>query len=744
MNRKAIIGHYPEKKIPEHGLFYSWIPTMEKDSNGKAVGQQNFLVSDNWASFDAFIKTTDEATQALYDQKLVYSLTTEGKSSVFNEYVQMCVNGDHPDNIESAHEYFMNCTRGRQVAKAEGKDFEISSRQIKREPTKFFKSLEIVHYNPETPEICLRSKHEFDFERARGICQMKATFNTLTQEQLDAQVKVHTKRHEYTLAGSILGHFGGTLLFPGSKLEISSDKKMFWIMNNTRVEQVKLSFRSPLLKHTDKPMMTQLTSDAIKNAKASKSLKNYVEAHTFIAKDASVEFGAAIPKSKQVNNITSVFPYQRKAYKDQDIIVPNKVGSVQLIFPYDFEYCMTQDPDDRFYCPKISDYNDETSNHSAPYYPETELMVSFINGNINKPIIRGALAHENTANLDTQNHPNRHYHQMDQGSKFGYTSDRTQKEGNSLFFKSDHANYAHSSFINLSNVTDPKTAGKERHLDHITATTANRTERTKGEHQESYGIDPTGKTDKPNQFKHVKPAREINQKVAPIQDVGRVKQEAQNRAQAKQQIILPMTSDSEMMNNLSVQEGFAGGQLNIKGFEYSQEGLSGSGQKMQITMSITGQVDVLENNKKVTQEILEQNRDEIKAHLEASVHNVFAKVEVLIHKPLPKTIELGVKAKFGNSDLTLSIAPVMGESYVFNGTSTLNVNYRGNDCLIQGNIILDVTASFEGKNKKGNAHPDHSFMEDYADARMIAKIGLDVVETGAEWIGGFALAYATP
>ena len=182
-----------------------------------------------------------------------------------------------------------------------------------------------------------------------------------------------------------------------------------------------------------------------------------------------------------------------------DIITPDAIGNVRLIFPVDYEVCPDNKQDIRYYVPRIMNSNFE----SAPYYPETELFVMFIDGNPNKPLIYGALSHSETNDLSMKDHPSRHYHSYGQGSSFGYTSDGDNPDvmGNSIMFQSKHGDGV--SWIAQNNQHGDEKG--ELALDKLVATSATRTNLIDGEYHENLGY--TDKT--PNHQKKVIPVRDI-------------------------------------------------------------------------------------------------------------------------------------------------------------------------------------------------------------------------------------------
>jgi len=519
-----------DRILAEHGLWYLWIPVKANNpdsSDNTTKDNLELAVFDNWESFDKYVSKMDDLDQDLYDQSLTLAQTTAGLESVFEQSISTPQYSGHPTDVEAEHKSLYSFSlkhqeHVKQQAEAKTNNKPAPEEQddlwasaVSKESAVVPKTVEFVHYNPEAPEVLIRSKYNSSYKKAFGLQQFKTSFNTLNQDQLDAHLKVKVKNIEYKQATSVVGHYGGKILLPGTKLTLKTERKFGFKADSYRVSQVHLLYRSELLTpamNTLGNIAQSVSSDQIDKFHLA---KNYVEDHAFIAVDAEAEYGTDIPKLEKINQISGVYPY-RDMNNKYDTIEPNLAGSVKVKFPYDFETTFNDNPDNRYYCPKLSDYNSKNANHSAPYYSMTELLVAYIGGNINKPIIKGALSHRDTSSLDTSNHFERNYKHFDQGSSIAFTSDVGSDMGNSMLLKAEHSDFNEVSHISVNNVASTKVEG-DNHLDQIVTTSANKTKVVKGESEESYGIDPTGNTDIPNQYKLVKPAREINELIDPIQ-----------------------------------------------------------------------------------------------------------------------------------------------------------------------------------------------------------------------------------
>lgn len=231
---------------------------------------------------------------------------------------------------------------------------------------------------------------------------------------------------------------------------------------------------------------------------------NYDVISTVISQDKGVDFYQEVPEQPKLRGLTGVFPYISEHSQGYDIVDPDELGNVRLIFPVSYEICPNNDKEIRYYVPRMSDNNDIRSSHAAPYYPETELYVMFIDGNPNKPIIHSALSNSATSDLSMKDNPNRFYQAFGQGSYFGYTSDHRDSSvyGNSIFLMSKHTDGI--SWIAQNNQPHQIEAN-ELQLDQILATTANRNNLIDGEYQRHLGY--SNENVIANHHKIIKPAR---------------------------------------------------------------------------------------------------------------------------------------------------------------------------------------------------------------------------------------------
>tara|TARA_R110002167_G_scaffold39362_3_gene121693 strand:- start:415 stop:1113 length:699 start_codon:yes stop_codon:yes gene_type:complete len=156
----------------------------------------------------------------------------------------------------------------------------------------------------------------------------------------------------------------------------------------------------------------------------------------------------------------------------------------------------------------------------------------------------------------------------------------------------------------------------------------------------------------------------------------------------------------DIVNQLSVEGGFAAGQLNIKGFEYTYEGVSKSNQQMQISMGITGNVYAVDTSQKINQSAIEQNKDSIKVHLKASVDHVFAKVDLDITDQKAHSLMVGINADFGNSNLIMSGGRAPNGGALYKGSANNKIDADVNKMHIQGLISLNLTVLITGDSDK--------------------------------------------
>ncbi|MBK2266495.1 hypothetical protein [Francisella philomiragia] len=358
-------------------------------------------------------------------------------------------------------------------------------------PKKFIKNINFIHHNPYTPESFLISKATLD-SKFPITQDFKSRFNTLTQSQLDECLNTQKNVLNSLDAEQLICNISKVLLLAGAKLDISGNNKLESREHIVTSSLVKLSASTS----TDKVIGTT-------------PKKNYNVITTLISQDIHIDYHQEAPEQPQISSLVGVFPYLAESSTNHDVVDPDDIGNVRVKLPLDYEVCPNNEKDIRYYVPRVSDYGDTNSSHSVQLYRESELLLMFIDGNPNKPIIYGALSHGQTSDQSMKDHHNRHVKEWGQGSGFGYSSDA--KGTNDIFIKSQHND-------GIAWVAQSNHGSKnELSLDQLFASTSNRSDTVTGEYQHFYGYDDNTNF-AANQHKSIKPK-------TIVEDIQTVKQE---------------------------------------------------------------------------------------------------------------------------------------------------------------------------------------------------------------------------
>lgn len=353
------------------------------------------------------------------------------------------------------------------VANKDIKDFCNYHNKEKQRPTlhskKFIKNINFIHHNPYTPESFLISKATLD-SKFPITQDFKSRFNTLTQSQLDEHLNTELDVLNSLDAEQLICNISKVFLLAGAKLDISGNNKLESREHIVTSSLVKLSASTS----TDKVI-------------GATPKKNYNVITTLISQDIHIDYHQEAPEQPQISSLVGVFPYLAESSTNHDVVDPDDIGNVRVKLPLDYEVCPNNEKDIRYYVPRVSDYGDTNSSHSTQLYRESELLLMFIDGNPNKPIIYGALSHGQTSDQSMAEHHNRHVKEWGQGSGFGYSSDA--KGTNDIFIKSQHND-------GVAWVAQSNHASKnELSLDQLFASTSNRSDTATGEYQHFYGYD---------------------------------------------------------------------------------------------------------------------------------------------------------------------------------------------------------------------------------------------------------------
>jgi len=462
MHYKETHWEFFQRVLHEHGLNYTWI--VNNDG-------YDFVITDSNHSLTQYFKD-NEYNQSLYNYNFDFKNTIASNASSIINIVYKPKRSGYFDNddLSQIKEYLLD---------SKGQISDISRSH------QFIQNIMYVHHPAYDPNNWLKSDYKFDDEKFNVSRHYKTRFNSVNQAQLDECVKREVNIIKSTKAEQMIASVKGEFLLSGCNLNLINRPKS--LTSNTQIVRASI--------------VTLKAADNMDITKGSRSSRlNYNVTTTFISQDIDVTYTPKMPEQPKIRSFSGVFPYVSQRDAGYDIITPDDIGNVPLIFPLTYEICPNGEKDIRYYAPRVMNNNYE----SAPYYPETELYVMFIDGNPNKPIIYGALANSATSDLSMSKHTNRFYHAYGQGSYFGYTSAARDNDniGNTIMFQSRHTGGV--SWIAQSNHKDPYNDG-ELAQDQLLATTATRTNLISGEFQEHQGF-----TDGlANHHKMVKPARAI-------------------------------------------------------------------------------------------------------------------------------------------------------------------------------------------------------------------------------------------
>lgn len=483
-----IYVHYNEtsweffrRALLEHGLSYNWMLTTD--------GFELVIFPDNQSLEEYFKEHSDNSH--LYNYTL--NLKPKGENSKDNllNYIAHSRRSGHYSNskIKQFNEYLVHAN--------DKNDNDVNNDLIEKHL--FIKEVKYIHHPAYNPEVFLESSYTFPDEKFNVTRQLKTRFNSVNQAQLNECVNTEAAIIDSDKAEQIAARIRGVFLLAGASLKLDNKPDELLESDDHLVTSSIVEIKS---------------GDNVDVTQSSKNPKlEYNVQTTVITQEKAVNYHTGMPDQPKVGSLSGVFPYISEYDGSYDIVSPDDIGNVRVVFPMDYEICPDNEQDYRYYVPRVLNNNYE----SAPYYPETELYVMFIDGNPNKPIIYGALSNSQTNDLNMKDHPNRHYHAYGQGSYFGYTSDdgNIAESGNSIMFQSRHTGGV--SWVAQSNQpAAPSQEKGELALDQVIATTATRTNLVDGEYHENLGY-----TDGiPNHQKKVIPAVNIeDQRVIKTEEV---------------------------------------------------------------------------------------------------------------------------------------------------------------------------------------------------------------------------------
>lgn len=179
---------------------------------------------------------------------------------------------------------------------------------------------------------------------------------------------------------------------------------------------------------------------------------------------------------KYAGHISKVSTYIPKN-DDTLSVTPDHFGRVPVTFPYDFaingsEQCR--------YIRRCDVVNSDTANSSFPLYKDSECIVTFVNGDLDRPVLLGCVANSHTEHLHAGSKQQQSNIALPQGQ---YINFGNMIEHNALKMGTYHQEGKQHSFMQLSNIQN-KAGGMD---DTIWQTTADFECLVGGDYEEKLG-----------------------------------------------------------------------------------------------------------------------------------------------------------------------------------------------------------------------------------------------------------------
>lgn len=200
----------------------------------------------------------------------------------------------------------------------------------------------------------------------------------------------------------------------------------------------------------------------------------YQQKHSFKAYPLSLTYREALvgkngqePELYRSPKYQGVMPGVFALTQGAHTVTPDALGSIPLWFPYNYWYtCQGQTCR---YTRVISQANQGgRSGVSFPYYQDTEFILMFINGDLDRSVIKGTAANNLTGHLHNQSVQKRSALALPQGQHLVYSN--VPNDQNFLKLGATHNEGDDETHMLLSNYPDPDMPGAKK-LDYQQATT---------------------------------------------------------------------------------------------------------------------------------------------------------------------------------------------------------------------------------------------------------------------------------
>jgi hypothetical protein len=319
-------------------------------------------------------------------------------------------------------------------------------------------------------------------------------FPVVNRDQFEIMAQTQQEQIIWNNAPRFVASFQGYLLRAGTKVDVTlnqaddfpeADKKHFQDYSEYLITDVLYEFTA------EKNQQGQATTDSLGR------VIHYQEKHTVMGSFPKCDYRPLVNFKKLIGHadyLTGVKPYQVSPASFE--IVPNKNGYIPICLPLDYQENVGSSC---YYAPRVSSSNTGKMNQSHPIYPDTELSISFLNGNPEMPVIRGAVANKATGHVNNQSQDKRMMLTSPQGHTFSNTLNAGDDNSSTLKTKHGYQSQkdgSHQTYFSLSNIGSTAEEGKKQ-LDITEATTANKSLKTGNKFEQYAGV-TSNDTTQPN------------------------------------------------------------------------------------------------------------------------------------------------------------------------------------------------------------------------------------------------------
>lgn len=211
---------------------------------------------------------------------------------------------------------------------------------------------------------------------------------------------------------------------------------------------------------------------------------NFAQEHSFVAHPLKANYRLPmLYKPEQTEpRYNGVMPGVFAETEGKDTVTPDSQGRIPLKFPYRYSHFCNGAK--ARYTRLALPLNSGEAGMSFPYYADTEFLISFANGSLDKPLIRGTAATGKTGHIHSPELQQRSAHVLPQGQQLLYTN--TLGNTTAVKLGTNHQEGEHETFLMLNNLPSQTRPG-DKHLDFIQATSASSEHQITGNLTEKLG-----------------------------------------------------------------------------------------------------------------------------------------------------------------------------------------------------------------------------------------------------------------